>query len=233
MLPIQKLLKRISFGKSSKISYSQCGEDLVIVSIFDALSISKPSYIDIGAHDPAYLSNTYLLYLNGSSGVCIEPNPVLHGNIKRKRKRDICLNMGVGITSQKEASFYCMSSSTLSTFSREDAERMVSYGNEKIEQVITIPLISFDEVVKKYLASCPNLVSLDVEGLDLAILQSIDFATYRPQVFCVETLTYTENKTEQKIMPTIEFMLNNGYFIYGDTFVNTIFVDKQAWANRK
>lgn len=233
MLPIQKLLKRICFGKSSKISYSQCGEDLVIAPIFDALGIQKPSYIDIGAHDPIYLSNTYLLYLNGSSGVCIEPNPILHGNIKKMRKRDICLNMGVGTTSQKEASFYCMSSSTLSTFSREDAERMVSYGNEKIEQVISIPLISFDEVVRKYLASCPNLVSLDVEGLDLAILQSIDFTLYRPQVFCVETLTYTENKTEQKIMPTIEFMLDNGYFIYGDTFINTIFVDKQAWANRK
>lgn len=228
-----KLLKRIFFGKYSKISYSQCGEDLIISPIFDALGIQKPSYIDIGAHDPIYLSNTYLLYLNGSSGVCIEPNPALHSNIKNRRKRDICLNMGVGIAAATEAQFYCMSSSTLSSFSREDAERMASYGNEKIEKIITIPLISFEEVIKQYLLVCPNFVSLDVEGMDLAILKSIDLTKYRPQVFCVETLTYTENKTEQKILPTINYMLDNGYFIYGDTFINTIFVDKAAWAARK
>lgn len=226
-------LKRIFLGKYAKISYSQCGEDLIIVPIFDALGIQRPSYIDIGAHDPVYLSNTYLLYLKGSQGVCIEPNPKLFNNIRRKRTRDSCLNMGVGITSTKEAPFYCMSSSTLSTFSKEDAERMASYGNEKIEEVITIPLISFDEVVTKYLPSYPNFISLDVEGLDLAILKSIDFTQYRPQVFCVETLTYTEDNTEQKILTTIEFMLDNGYFVYGDTFVNTIFVDKAAWAARR
>lgn len=228
-----KLLKRIFFGKYSKISYSQCGEDLIVSPIFEALGIQRPSYIDIGAHDSIYLSNTYLLYLKGSQGVCIEPNPELYNNIKRKRTRDTCLNMGVGITSTTEAHFYCMSSSTLSTFSREDAERMVSYGNEKIEKIITIPLISFDEVVTKYLPACPNFISLDVEGLDLAILKSIDFTKYRPQVFCVETLTYTEDKTERKILTIIEFMLDNGYFIYGDTFVNTIFVDKAAWTARR
>lgn len=227
------LLKRIFFGKHAKISYSQCGEDLAICSIFDALGIKRPSYIDIGAHDPIYLSNTYLLYLKGSRGVCIEPNPELHRNIKKKRTKDICLNMGVGITSTTEAPFYCMSSSTLSTFSREDAERMASYGNEKIEKVITMPLISFDEVVTKYLSACPNFISLDVEGLDLAILKSIDFTKYRPQVFCVETLTYTEDKTEKKILATIEFMLDKGYFVYEDTFINTIFVDNAAWAARR
>ena len=141
--------------------------------------------------------------------------------------------MGVGISSIKEASFYIMSSSTLSTFSKEDADRMASYGKERIEAVITVPLISFDEVIKKYLLKCPNLVSLDVEGLDLAILKTIDFSIYRPEVFCVETLTYTEDNFEEKIMSTIEFMLSKGYLIYADTYVNTIFVDKAAWIARK
>lgn len=227
------LLRRIFFGKHAKISYSQCGEDLAICSIFEALGIKKPSYIDIGAHDAVYLSNTYLLYRRGSKGVCIEPNPELHRKIEKKRTKDVCLNMGVGINSATEAPFYCMSSSTLSTFSKEDAERMASYGNEKIEKVITIPLISINEVIKKYLPGCPNFISLDVEGLDLAILKSMDFTRCRPQVFCVETLTYTENKTEQKIRATIDFMLENDYFVYGDSFVNTIFVDKAAWGARK
>ncbi len=228
-----KLLKRILYGKHSKISYSQLAEDILIESIFGALHIHKPSYIDIGAHAPVYLSNTYLFYRKGCRGVCIEPNPHLYKNIQKKRKRDICLNMGVGISSATEASFYIMSSSTLSTFSKEDAERMASYGKEKIEDIITVPLISFDEVVKKHLLTCPNLISLDVEGLDLAILKTIDFSIYRPEVFCVETLTYTEDNFEEKITSTIDFMLSQGYIIYADTYVNTIFVDKAAWLARK
>lgn len=228
-----KLLKRILYGKHAKISYSQLAEDTLIDSIFSALGIHQPTYIDIGAHAPVYLSNTYLFYRKGSRGVCVEPNPLLYKNIQKKRKRDICLNMGVGISAATEASFYIMSSSTLSTFSKEDAERMVSYGKEKIEEIITVPLISFDEIVKKYLRACPNLVSLDVEGLDLAILKTIDFSIYRPEVFCVETLTYTENNFEEKITSTIDFMVSKGYLIYADTYVNTIFVDKAAWTARK
>lgn len=228
-----KLLKRILYGKHSKISYSQSAEDILIDAIFGALNIHKPSYIDIGAHAPVYLSNTYLFYRKGCKGVCIEPNPYLYKNILKNRKRDICLNMGVGISLSTEAPFYILSSSTLSTFSKADAERMVSYGTENIEKVITVPLISFDEVVKKYLQSCPNLISLDVEGLDLAILKTIDFSIYRPEVFCVETLTYTEDNFEEKITPTIEFMLSQGYLIYADTYVNTIFVDKAAWTARR
>lgn len=228
-----KLLKRILYGKHAKISYSQLAEDTLIDSIFSALGIHQPTYIDIGAHAPIYLSNTYLFYRKGSRGVCVEPNPLLYKNIQKKRKRDICLNMGVGISAATEASFYIMTSSTLSTFSKEDAERMVSYGREKIEEIITVPLISFDEIVKKYLRACPNLVSLDVEGLDLAILKTIDFSIYRPEVFCVETLTYTEDNFEEKITSTIDFMVSKGYLIYADTYVNTIFVDKAAWTARK
>lgn len=224
-----EVLKRILFGKHAKISYSQCGEDLVISSIFGALKINKPSYIDIGAHDASYLSNTYLFYQNGSSGLCIEPNPYLLNKFKRKRKRDICLNVGVGVSSAKEAPFYVMTSSTLSSFSKEEAERVVGYGHEKIEEVLNLPLISFKEAVETYLQRNPNLVSLDVEGLDLEILKSIDFSLCRPEVFCVETLSYTEDSSGEKITPIIEFMKDNGYFVYADTWVNTIFVDKAAW----
>jgi FkbM family methyltransferase len=226
------ILKKLFFGKHARISYSQCGEDLIMSGIFGALKIKTPSYIDIGAHDASYLSNTYLYYLNGSSGLCIEPNPHLLQKFKRKRKRDICLNVGVGITSANEAPFYVMTSSTLSSFSKKEAERLVGSGHEKIKKVINLPLISFNEAVETYLKKKPNLVSLDVEGLDLEILKSIDFSLCRPEVFCVETLTYMEDGSGEKITPIIEFMLDNGYFVYADTWVNTIFVDRAAWKGK-
>ncbi len=64
------------------------------------------------------------------------------------------------------------------------------------------------------------------------ILQNFDFETYRPAVFCVETLTYTEDKSERKLTEIIELMHANGYLTYADTYINTVFVDAAAWKRR-
>jgi len=215
-----------------KRSYSQCGEDLIVEFILDALKISKPSYLDIGAHHPTFLSNTYLFYRKGGHGVCIEPDPVLCRELKGRRRRDICLNVGIGITQEDEASFYILSSRALSTFSREEAERYQGYGHHKIEQVIRMPLVPVNDIIRKYFSEPPRFVSLDTEGMDLAILKTFDFGSFRPPVFCVETLTYTEDKLENKIPEIIDLMVSKGYRIYADTFINSIFVDEEAWNGR-
>lgn len=227
-----KLIRRFS-SKEPRISFSQCGEDLIIDFIFDALDLSKPSYLDIGAHHPTYLNNTYLFYQKGCNGVCIEPNPALLARIERIRKRDICLNVGVGISLEREADFFVMSSDTLSTFSKETAERYQSYGNQKIEKVIRIPLVPVNDIIKEHFKDCPAFVSLDVESMELEVLKTFDFTSFRPAVFCIETLTYTEDKSERKIDEISGLMHSKGYFTYADTYINTIFVDKQAWNSRR
>ena len=63
-----KLITRLldsNDDKYKKISFSQCGEDLIVKFIFDCLGINSPTYIDIGAHHPHYISNTALFYKNG------------------------------------------------------------------------------------------------------------------------------------------------------------------------
>lgn len=57
--------------------YSQCGEDKIVDLLFKKLSITNPSWLDIGAGDPSVLSNTAMFYEMGLRGVNIEPNPVL------------------------------------------------------------------------------------------------------------------------------------------------------------
>ena len=64
---LKKVINKLSSNKRKpennqflKKSYSQCGEDLIVKFIFDILNIKNPSYIDIGAHHPNYISNTAL-----------------------------------------------------------------------------------------------------------------------------------------------------------------------------
>jgi len=215
-----------------KKSFSQCGEDMIVDFIFKALHIKEISYLDIGAHHPHHLSNTYHFYLDGHKGVCIEPDPTACKLIKRKRPKDVCLNIGIGVSSVQEANFYVMSSPTLNTFSLEDAERYQNFGHQKIEKVLKIPLLPINDILAEYFNGAPHFVSLDVEGLDLPILQSIDFSRHRPTVFCVETLTYTEDNSEEKLTGIIDFLLAHQYMLYADTFINSIFVDQGLWRQR-
>jgi FkbM family methyltransferase len=211
-------------------SYSQCGEDLIINYLFNELRISNPFYLDIGAHDPVRLSNTYLLYKKGCRGVCVEPDPLLFEKIRRKRKRDVCLNVGVGVKNEKFADFYIMDGKPLNTFSKEEAERYVKYG-QRIENVIKVPLLTVNDIIRNNFDHCPNFISLDVEGLDLDIIKTFDFSRYRPEVFCIETITYSLDKTERKMKEIFDEMEKNNYFVYADTYINTIFVAGEAWTN--
>ncbi|MEJ2724564.1 MAG: FkbM family methyltransferase [Deltaproteobacteria bacterium] len=226
-----RFINRLVLGDAKK-SYAQCGEDLIANFILDALKILKPCYLDIGAYHPTRLSNTYLLYRKGCHGVCVEPDPDLYDQIKSKRKRDVCLNVGIGTGQEAHADFYVMSSKTLNTFSKEEAERYQSYGSERIVKVIQIPLVSVNNVIQEYFSDCPNFVSLDAEGLDRPILKTFNFSRFRPEIFCIETLTYAEDKSERKISEIIDLMIKEGYFVCADTYINTIFVEKEAWTNR-
>jgi hypothetical protein len=144
------------------------------------------------------------------------------------------LNIGVGSSDIEVVSdFYIISSNTLNTFSKKDAERYVSYGEHRIEDVKKIMLIPLNTIIKNYFKKTPNLISMDTEGMDLQILQSLDWNSYRPEVLCIETLTYTQNDTEEKIIEIINFIKSKEYMIYADTYINTIFVDQRLWNNRK
>jgi FkbM family methyltransferase len=220
-------------NKYQKISYSQSGEDLIVDFVMTAIGIEKPTYFDIGAHHPYAISNTAFFHANGSNGVCVEPDPVLFRRISKVRKNDVCLNIGIGLGQEAEADFYIMSIPSLNTFSKEHALECESYGNVQINSVIKMPLVNINDIMQDNFKTTPNFVSLDVEGLDFEILKSFDFSKYRPEVFCIETLTYTENNTEEKLSNIIQFMSSMGYKSYADTYINTIFVDQEIWKNRK
>lgn len=216
-----------------RVSYSQCGEDLILEHVLcESLRVERPTYLDLGAHHPTFLSNTYRFYLKGGRGVCVEPDPVLFSPLRAARPRDLCLNAGVGASGAGAADFYVMSARTLNTFSRQEAERYQSYGTHRIEEVVKVPLMSVNTILEKHFASRPDFVSLDVEGLDLEILKSFDFSKFRPPAFCVETTTYTEDNTEEKQKDILDLMSSRGYFVYADTYINTIFVETGIWRAR-
>jgi FkbM family methyltransferase len=202
---------------------------MIVRFIFDSLRIPAPSYLDIGAHHPSYLNNTFIFYQSGSKGVNIEPDPQLIAEFNKQRPRDT--NLNIGIAEEKgELEFYLMSTRTLNTFSAEDARAATGDGRVKIDEIVRIPVVPINDVlIQHFPDNAPDFVSLDVEGLDLSILRSFNFSRWRPRVVCVETITYSDRHQGKKIPEIESALLERGYFVFADTHINTIFVDRNIW----
>jgi FkbM family methyltransferase len=191
MYLIKKIIKLIFGGmlfyqKTTyrKESYSQRGEDLIVKSLFDTLGIEKPSYLDIGAHHPYYLSNTALLYQKGSRGINIEPDPYLFSEIKKARKKDINLNCGVGDRAGV-MDFYEINCSTLNTFSKDLAESYSEEGVYKVLDKLPVLVKTLETIINDYSdGKFPDFFSIDAEGMDEAIIKSFNFESSCPTVIC-------------------------------------------------
>lgn len=214
-------------------SYSQAGEDAVITFLFNDKKIRHIHYLDIGTNKPDWANNTYIFYLRGNRGVCVEADSTLINNIKAKRPEDTVLNLGVNLISQSqtEADFYIFDEPSLNTFDQEEAIHRQNQGTFKIIRTDKVKLISLAAIIDKHCIRLPDFLSIDIEGLDLAVLKSIDLQKYPIPVICAETCTYSENHIRPKDYSIIEYMLSQGYFVYADTYINTIFV-KQDWFNK-
>lgn len=206
-------------------SYSQVGEDIIVNYLINSLKITKVSYLDIGVNDPVISNNTYFFYNRGNRGVCIEPDPYLYKIVKETRKNDVVLNCGIAFNESSASPFYSFPEeySGWNTFSLPEARTREIESGVNIQNTTQVPLRSINNIIAENFKTYPNYISIDVEGLDLEILQSFDFEKYRPEIFCVETLTFNIQHKGAKIIDIIDFMKTKGYFAYADTYVNTIF----------
>jgi FkbM family methyltransferase len=208
-------------------SYSQCGEDKILKHLFADRGVSDVNYLDVGTNHPVIHNNTYYFYRAGGRGVCVEPNPDLTRLIRRQRPRDVCLNVGVTPGEDSEADYFCMSANSLNTFVREDADALQAGGKFKINEVRKIQVRNINSIIDEHFETPVDLVSIDVEGWNEEIVKSIDFRIQRPFCFCIETLNFSDTGKGLKLKSIIEFMRDNGYVVYADTHINTIFVDER------
>lgn len=211
------------------VSYAQCGEDIVLKWLLINLAkATTPSYLDIGAWEPVESSNTYMMYATGGRGVLVEPNPNLADKIRTYRPEDKLLTAGVGIGTATEADYFMFNDTQLNTFDREQVDRVLKESRVQLQKTVKVPLISINRVIAEHMGGkAPDVLSIDIEGLDLACLQTVDWARYRPKVVCAETLI---TLTKSHNLETTAFMQRQGYEVRGMTYANTLYVDKKLLA---
>lgn len=165
-------------------TFSQHGEDLVVADYFAGKA--GGFYVDIGASHPSLLSNTALLYFEyGWRGVTVEPLPGLAGLHRRWRPEDRLAEVAIGLVPGRLI-FHELFPSVLSTLDWGVAETAIAEGRAERIKEHDIDVITLDGLFDSMGRSAVDFLSIDLEGLDAAVVQSCRFERVRPQLICVE-----------------------------------------------
>lgn len=190
----EPLSRALNWPKGGMVSYSAHGEDLFVRGWLDELGIERTSirYLDIGGNHPSVLSNTFLFYKMGGSGVVVEPTPKEANLLATARPRDTLVRAGVAFDDQRSATLFQFEPSVYNTFDAAQAEgnfKMITELGHSIErrEAISVPLVPVMELAATHFTNqtC-HFLSIDVEGVDSMILRSIDWSKFRPWFVCCE-----------------------------------------------
>ncbi len=140
--------------KFGHLTYSQNGEDLLIVSLFSKWGIENPSYLDIGANHPINCSNTALLYKRGSRGVNIDANPDVMVEIEKYRPDDRNLNFGVAEEPGQLTLYRVDAKSGRNSFSKAFVEQFLAeeWPGQELMDEIKVEIHTLDEIIDEYCA---------------------------------------------------------------------------------
>lgn len=218
-------LENGTFDSFSNLSYSQEGEDLILKRIFEGQNSGY--YVDVGAHHPKRFSNTYLFYKLGWRGINIDAMPGSMEIFKEIRPEDINLEIAV---SDKEQTlvFHVFNEPALNTFDALIAEKFSLNKNFKIIEKRELKTFPLAEILNKYTPTGQRIdfMTIDVEGLDLKILHSINWSKHQPRIILIEDLNINIEKIfEGEIF---KFLKPKGYSLFAKT-CNTLIFLKEKW----
>lgn len=211
--------------------YSSHGEDANFFGVLNRLTwlmqkdyLSSSTYLDIGSHDPVTGSNTYALYLANWRGTLVEPNRYWHELYKLKRPGDYFLECAVAPERGQGKMFWFSDLASSNTLSKDFALRISQSQNVPIENELTVDLITLSDSIdihREIFSEVPNLVSIDVEGMDYDIMSTFDFST-RPLFFMIEDPDIDGPFNEGKLQMLLR---NVDYRPVSHNLLTTLFID--------
>jgi hypothetical protein len=178
------------FLVAPKKSYSQYGEDLILLNFFQKIGIHRGTYVDIGAFHPRWLSNTHLLSQRGWKGVVVDIDEYKTSLFSKARKD--CRPITGAVTSANnqgtiKAYFFRRFFSEIDTLSEIEAIKMQTKTGIKFDERL-VKTFTINSILENALSSYGQIdfINIDIEGLDEIILSEIDFTRFKIKAICFE-----------------------------------------------
>lgn len=200
-LPSSNLNKLISLIPKSK---SQITQDLFVIS---ELNFKKNGFfVEFGATDGINFSNTYMLEKEFNwDGILVEPAKVWWIELLKNRPNVVTESLCVWKESNVNIEFNETKNSQTSTidlYTNSDLHRSLRKKGKKY----LVKTITLMDLLQKY--NAPKIIdylSIDTEGSEFEILNTIDFNKYTFKIITCEH-NYTENKEQ-----VFNLLTKNGY----------------------
>jgi FkbM family methyltransferase len=217
-------------------SFSQVGEDLLIAYLLGTKRNLR--YIDIGCLWPVDHSNTYLFYINGGEGLCIDANPEVATDFKAQRPRDSFLNAAIG-AEPGTMLYHVFESPDFNTFSAARAARLIEQSDEKpgraLRKSIEVPLVTLDTALE--MGEAPthpdgriDFISIDVEGMELEVLKGFSFEP-RPRLVVCEQIR-RKGRLSERGRDLDDLMVDQGYRQAAYTGHDVFYLDQEPRTTR-
>jgi len=208
---------KLSFLNLNKIHtyYGQMREDSYIHKQYFP-SFHNGIFLEMGAHDGITFSNTkFFEDILNWSGILIEPNPSLFTELCKNRPKTINIPYAISKT-EGELEFY-KNGAVSSVKSNTTQEFFKGWHTENTE-IIKVPSMRLDTVLHKTNIKRIDFWSLDVEGSEYEVLETMDWSI-PVYLICIETQTPERKKQCDDIL------ISNG-FKFEKTFAHN-----EIWIN--
>jgi FkbM family methyltransferase len=171
--PFVEAAEITGFDHAFSISWSQAGEDIALLNVFKSKKFG--TYIDIGAHHPSRFSVTRHLYQLDWNGVNVDANQELIEEFERHRSRDHNLCAAVGL--ETSYTFTIFEETAISTLNSDWRKKFLEESN-RISKTIEIEGRKLRSILDDFQPrEAIDLLSIDAEGSDLQVLQSLELDT--------------------------------------------------------
>jgi FkbM family methyltransferase len=201
--PAVQAVRRLPIGRGQRTydgpvfapafeSFSQNGEDVVLWRALRGVTGGR--YIDVGANDPVKDSVTMAFYSRGWSGVTVEPDPAFAALLRQHRPRDLVIEAAITTTDHDTAILHVVEGTGLSTL--DDGIGGLHSRSDYEVRDATVPTRRLDSVLREagWAGKDIHFMSVDTEGSERQVLESIDLTVWRPWVLVIEA---TEPNTSE------------------------------------
>ncbi|WP_203293152.1 FkbM family methyltransferase [Luteirhabdus pelagi] len=207
-------------------SWSQHADDYIAWQL-----VGKPKrgiVVEVGAFDGVHLSNSYSLEQLGWQAICIEPNPRIFQFLRTQRPNAININKAiVGKEDIDEVVFYDEEIGVLSGVSYDEKDIKKRYKNRGLEyrepNKITVAAATLTQVLDEHLNNpVIDVVSIDVEGLEVEVLKGLDLDKYEVKLFIIEANTDAETEAILRF-----FKKHRNYYFIGTNRQNLFLLNRK------
>jgi FkbM family methyltransferase len=221
MNAILKTALKLLLGRGSFRSFSQFGEDAVTLPL--VRSIRNGTYIEVGAYHPTLYSNTYAFYRTGWRGLVIDPSPAALPLFHTFRPRDTFVLAAVG-SEAGALTYYEYEDGAYNSLDTAQVERLKHDKGVSPVRTSQVPVTPLGTILKAHNITSIDILSVDVEGMDLDVLESHDWSI-RPKVIIAEDATFDITHPDESAI--YRLITRHGYRLENKAGLSLVFVEEK------